>query len=445
MSKNEKRKVREMKEKDLFLSIIGDGDISAIFELIGEKTKSKNFAFKKQKLKQIINSTTGSIGPNKKPVWEWLTDEFSLQYYGELTINQVLTQFVLNEPYIPLSFRFFTLRKYFPEFFEEKFPQMVENVENGNYFLANLISYKTEDEFVAFWEQQASFVAKTGSMRYFIDTIYDWVESCLPEEVQEALPCIQEFSFDSVAQVFNQEDNLGFSATIFLLTYLKHHDLDEQLKMKIFFALQFNIFQLLRSFANRFVEEAHDAIQTEKQEFQQKQKEFKKELRQLEQQLKQKESEFKRQESKSQKEVQTVNEEMRRLRVKYEKENHQLTTEVNVLNETVLKQKQLVSFFQRGLTQRYNEAKWVICHNLPLMFAPEIFPEFEFVRINDIEKVNFKNINCLWIQQSGLSYAEKRQLTTLAQKHRVSVHEFGAKEERELIMELSVMLKHPHR
>ena len=61
-----------MKEKELFLNIIKDSDVLAIFELVGEKSKSKNPAYRKQRLKQMLNSTSGGIGPNKQPIWDWL-------------------------------------------------------------------------------------------------------------------------------------------------------------------------------------------------------------------------------------------------------------------------------------------------------------------------------------------------------------------------------------
>lgn len=434
-----------MKEKELFLNIIKDSDVLAIFELVGEKSKSKNPAYRKQRLKQMLNSTSGGIGPNKQPIWDWLSEEFAMPEYEGLTINQMLKQFIVNEPYVPLSIRFFTLKRYQPEFFEEHFSDMVENVKNEEYFLTDLIRFETDEELEEFWNQYLPFISETGGLRFLIDSMYGWVETRLPEEVKEWNEKVKDLTLREVEAILPKEDNLGFSSFVALLTFLKHGEVDNKLKAKIFFALQYDFFQIIRTYSDKLLEDAEETLQSERQVFQQKQKEMKKELRLIEQQTKQKEAEMKKTESKSSKEIEKIAEELRTTKVKYEKENHILSTEVERLNRVVLERQQLTEFFKRGVTQKYNDLKWVICHNIPLMFAPDIFPEFEFVNLQEVEKVILKDSTCLWIQQSGLSYTEKRQLTLLAQKYQIPVQEFHAKEERELIMELSVALKKSER
>ena len=430
-----------MNEKDLFLSIIKDSDVSAIFEMVGEKSKSKNSAYRKQRLKKMLSTTTGGMGPQKRPLWDWLCDEFSLPEYEDLTINQMLKQFVVNEPYIPLSIRFFTLKRYQPEFFENHLEQMSQNVSDNVYFLNNLIQFETDEEVESFWEHYISFTAKTGGLRFLIDNMYNWVETHLEGEPEEWIPLAKTLSLKEFEEALPKEDNLEFRTFVALVTFLKFSEVSNELKMKIFFALQFDYGQVIQAYLKKIFSDAEEALVSERQELQQRQKEMRKEIRSLEQQLKQKERDLERAKAKSSTEAQEVAETTRQLRVKYEKENHQLTTEVEKLRETVLKQEQLTDFFKRGLTQKYPNLKWVIAHTFPLMFAKEIFPEFEFVELKEIQKIDFKEVDALWISQSGTSYAEKRNLSLLAQKHQLKLTEIQAKEERELIMELSVAIK----
>ena len=61
--------------------------------------------------------------------------------------------------------------------------------------------------------------------------------------------------------------------------------------------------------------------------------------------------------------------------------------------------------------------------------------------LKEIQNIDFKEVDALWIPQSGISYTEKRNLSLLAQKHQLKLTEIQAKEERELIIELSVAIK----
>ena len=203
-----------MTEKELFLEIVKDSDVSAIFEAIGEKSKSKNQAYRKQKLKKLLMTTTNTVGPKKCSVWEFLREDFVLPEYEQLTVNEMLKQFIVNEPYIPMSVRFFTLKNYQPEFFEQQFEKMVKNVQEGQYFLTDLIQFETNEAVEDYWKKYLPFISRTGGLQFLIDTMYQWVEKHLTEESNEWIPMVNGITIKEFEAISPKEDNLGFETFV---------------------------------------------------------------------------------------------------------------------------------------------------------------------------------------------------------------------------------------
>lgn len=428
-----------MNEKELFIETIEEADFIAIFSLLGENQKMKNSGYKKQKLKKML--TTSLTMRTGQSAWDVLKEKFCFEGFKDLTPNELLKVFVMTEPYVPMSIRFFTLKAYHPEFFEEKMPMMIENVKNNKYFLSDLIEFKDSEEAETCLAKVTKAVSGDGLLDYLIEDMYDWLKHMHPEALAERVKLVENQPIEVIDRLCGSNQDIDLDYFMTSVALMKYGDISFETQNLLYQLIHHHYTTHLKEWTKESFHQFDEKLKNDRQQHQQKTKELKKDLKQLEQQLKKKEVELKRVEKDSLSTSTKALDETRSLKVKYEKENHLLKKEVEELSAIVEKNRQLAEFFKRGIQTPYHDLNYVICHNFPLIYIQELFPEFTFVSLEDFKTFNLTSDMVLWIQSEGISYKEKCLIVDEAYRKNLAVREFLATDERGLIMELSYELK----
>lgn len=434
-----------MNEKEVLLEIIDEKETIFLLKIFGENSKSKSHAFRKQRLKTILNSSLPNNSFKKSPKktpWEHLMKTVVLQGFESFTPTEMIKQFVLLSDSIPNSVRFLTLLHYHPTFFETYKEKMIENIQNKKYFLTEVASFKNNREVEKFWRKHSENLMNPENFEYLIDMLYGWItEAVDANQVKEITNTIKNCSLLEFEQLMAKYPTPNYEYILNYIIFLKVGKIKPNIRIQMYWGILKEYIEVERQFHQHLRKKAEEKHQENNQTLQKEVKALKKEMKQQEQIIKNLTKQSQKQVETTQKEKEKETQVQRARISQLEKELQQMKKENEQVKQENQKYYHLTEFYSRGVTQRYLELKWAICHASSLVYAKHLFPDMSFYTVNEQSTLFSSNPRVILIQQYGISYSDKRKILEIATQKGIPVVILNAKEERELIIELSQQLK----
>ena len=427
---------REISEKELVFQLIQDEQLDSILKAFNENTKNKNAAFKRMKVKQLLNGI--KTIRNRLTPFEFLIEQLAFEPMKGEPIEKMLRIFNYEEMEMPEIVKYCTLRQYHPAFFKEHYEEMKTNILNNEFFLTNIQVFQSEESLKSYYFE--TFDQEKSPEEVYLDVLIDWYEANV-QSIDEHCEMVKDWDmreFDTKRRQLAEDNETGL-----MLAMLKEKRVDDEWHKVL---IQHAIHDCL-IVSNLKKEEQLEKLSSEFklkiEELKELNKTDKKKLKETEQQMKELLKE-------KQLEINALNEDWSKKIAQLE-ENHQKEVSLlgdraelmNEIDEKVLElesqlqlQKDLQTHYQWALRADYTHLGVIVFHKSQLMYAQNIFPEIQFVTNTDqIDKE--KTMKVILIQKYGLSHQQRRQAQRFAQENQLNIQELGGREEREQIMMLS--------
>lgn len=97
--------------------------------------------------------------------------------------------------------------------------------------------------------------------------------------------------------------------------------------------------------------------------------------------------------------------------------------------------------YKKSLLVTYPAHTFLFVHHADFHFAPDIFPEVAFVKLDAVNVEDIKNYTCVFIQSLAGSVKEKKAIERAGNASGKSIHWLTGMDERELIVEMGQLLK----
>lgn len=429
-----------MTEKDLVLSLlVNEQDYDLVLSALGENYRQGNLAFKKMKMRQVLSKTKNS--KQKDNTLEFLSKKMKLEKYKDDTLENILNLFTKEEKEVPDVVKYYVIKGYYPNFLKEKYTQIVENINQGKYFLSGIDSFQNLQSLEEYY--LSGFSDKELSYSdYCVEEIEQWYLSNIKDlnDLNEKLSDRSLMNFHRLYSsykvntdditILKNESTLLLSETdlqefsqvcgelAVLLAFYSKDSMNDEIGQRLFIDLlnKYNEVKLLiNSYRYRFSEKL--VID--------KEIEIRKQIELLKPEIKQ----LKKENSKLNDDIKVQT--LKRNEIQ-EQLNH-LQLESQTFNK-------LKKGYEWGLSQDYSNLEVKVVCSSNMLYAKYIFPDIEFV---NIENALVEEFNCkyLLIQYYGISYRNRSLIENRNKSSECSIIPIMSRDERELIMDLSIFLK----
>lgn len=447
-----------MNEKELLVSLAEDNDdVNLLLAAIRENAKG-NFQFKKMKLRRLI----------KKDIQIDLVFEVLLLLDAYVTIDFddyelpiLLKRLIQGES--TKMIQYLIVKKFYPDFVDENFGAIVDNVKQGREPFYGLHGFDNDRDLELFYQHDFDHL-QAAKDEAEINQISEWFEEAVIslDGYKKRLTGIDLPEFDRLINIKIQEPELLISPSFFKKDERSHYKtlkmpdvedavsdlvraLDgEGVKLALHLAyLEVGMYNigtkptLLDSMQRHYLTFRMQLMGTIKVIdefiFLTKFNKLAAEYEELMEKTKKIEYEHLVKIKKLSKHI----EKARAEKEQSEEEVEEAKNNLRALQNKQIQQHVLATGYEKLLSDNFVSFKICVIHDAPLLYAPFVYPDINFLNMMDVTEIPFEEIKLILLQGLGGSAKQKRGFEAKAKQAGCEVLSLHCKDERQLIMTIA--------
>lgn len=419
----------EERKKDLFQQMLKKEDVAIVLKLLGEDGTKGSEQFQRAKLKKILNSKVIQRKKKLSP-WEYLKWKIRIHNLTEGEKNDIVRYLNDSSKKFPSFVRYFTLMIEDEDFFINNFDNFVKNVEEEKDFLSGLVRKYTEDEV----EQKIykKFDKDEVRLKNSLSQIIDLIPT-EKEKFSELCNLLERKSLEEYQCLFQNLISEGYPEELINLAYAFSGECSGKVRVSLYYL---GIEELVKRYIKYTLIEKSNINNEQGESL--NDKGVRKQLKKVAQDKKKLEEELEQIIYSYEEEKRGIVEKISSL----EAEIRGLTIKDNASQKMLEDYKRKLGGYTLNLADDLSIFRVVVISKSPLLYAPIIFPELTFLGVHELaSKISKQKINLVIIQKNGLSFKEYLLIQQMLNEKNILFVNIDAKEERSLIMNISVIMQ----